>query len=108
VTSQTKAGSQISAPLAVTEPIYDTITEEPEAHSKNTSGDEFETPPGSPVRSKKSPDTISTCSSGEEDLMKEILKEVSVKSDGESIYSSLMKKGKHKRKKSTEKSSQNN
>jgi hypothetical protein len=38
VTSQTTAGSQISAPLAVTEPIYDTITEEPEAHSKNTSG----------------------------------------------------------------------
>ena len=35
----------------------------------------------------------------------EILKEVTVKSDGESIYSSLMKKGKHKRKK--EKTTQN-
>jgi len=87
---------------AVNEPIYDTITEE-----TNISGDEFETPVGSPVLSKKSPDAQSTCSSGEEDLMKEILKEVTVKSEGESIYSSLMKKGKHKRKKSTEKSTQN-
>ena len=66
-----KSAGFVTAPLATNEPIYDTITEEPEAAAKDPSGDEFETPLGSPVLTKKSPDTLSTCSSGEEDLMKE-------------------------------------
>lgn len=81
------------------EPIYDTIKEEPETGDA-LSGEEFVTPVGSPTLPKKSPDTISTGSSAaEEDLMKEILKEMHTKSEGESIYSSLMRKDKKSRKK---------
>jgi len=80
-------------PAGPPEPIYDTITEAPEQ-------EEFSTPAGSPNRSKKSPDTISNGSSAaEEDLMKEILKEMHSKTEGESIYSSLMRKDKKNRKK---------
>jgi len=81
------------------EPIYDTIKEEPETGDV-LSPEEFVTPVGSPTLPKKSPDTISTGSSAaEEDLMKEILKEMHTKSEGESIYSSLMRKDKKSRKK---------
>lgn len=81
------------------EPIYDTIKEVPETGDA-LSLDEFGTPVGSPTLPKKSPDTISTGSSAaEEDLMKEILKEMHTKSEGESIYSSLMRKDKKSRKK---------
>ena len=90
------------APLAsaseVKEPIYDTIKEVPDGEDD----DDFETPVGSPVTPKKVQDfdTRSTTSSGgEEDLMGSILKEVAVKSEGESIYSSLMRKDKKRRKK---------
>ena len=65
-----KSAGSVTAPLATNEPIYDTITEESEAAGKDPSGDEFETPLRSPVFTKKSPDTLSTCSSVEEDLMK--------------------------------------
>lgn len=76
------------------EPIYDTIKEESETGDA-LSPEEFVTPVGSPTLPKKSPDTISTGSSAaEEDLMKEILKEMHTKSEGESIYSSLMRKDK--------------
>ena len=94
---------------SLNEPIYDTITDESNERGRTAAAssfrpssvlspdDEFETPCGSPTF-KKSPDTMSTGSSGaEEDLMKEILKEVTVKSEGDSIYSSLMRKDKHKR-----------
>jgi len=81
------------------EPIYDTIKEVPEL-ADALSPEEFVTPVGSPTLTKKSPDTISTGSSAaEEDLMKEILKEMHTKSEGESIYSSLMRKDKKNRKK---------
>jgi hypothetical protein len=89
-----------AAPLANSseskEPIYDTIKEVPDGEDD----EEFETPVGSPIFAKKPQDfdTKSTTSSGgEEDLMGAILKEVSVKSEGESIYSSLMRKDKKKR-----------
>ena len=79
-----------------TEPIYDTISEVPEP-----SPEEFVTPVSSPVTTKKkSFDTISTGSSAaEEDLMGQILKEMHSKTEGESIYSSLMRKDKKNRKK---------
>ena len=81
------------------EPIYDTISEGPEL-AEIASPEEFTTPVGSPVFKKKSPDAISTGSSAaEEDLMKEILKEMHTKTEGESIYSSLMRKDKKGRKK---------
>ena len=82
------------------EPIYDTISEAPEM-AEITSPEEFVTPVGSPTMpKKKSLDTISTGSSAaEEDLMKEILKEMHCKTEGESIYSSLMRKDKKNRKK---------
>ena len=91
-------------PSADNEPIYDTIGERSSAVSGD---DEFLTPPGSPTLTKKSPDTLSTGSSGAEDdgLMREILREVTTarRPDGEeSIYSSLMRKkdrNKHKRNK---------
>lgn len=80
------------------EPIYDTIKEVPDTVDA-VSPEEFVTPVGSPTLPKKSPDTISTGSSAaEEDLMKEILKEMHTKSEGESIYSSLMRKDKKGRK----------
>ena len=82
-----------------TEPIYDTISEAPELTS---SPDDFETPVSSPVfAKKKSFDAQSTGSSAaEEDFMAEILKEMHTKTEGESIYSSLMrKKNKDKKKK---------
>ena len=82
---------------SLNEPIYDTIQEETDKRASLISQDEFETPLGSPTLTKKSPDTLSTGSSAEEDLMKEILKEVHVKSEGESIYSSLMRKDRKKR-----------
>jgi hypothetical protein len=91
------------SPLPDNEPIYDTIG------GGNGGGgdmDDFLTPPGSPLLAKKSPDTLSTGSSGAEDdgLMREILREVvtAKRGDGEeSIYSSLMRKkdrNKHKHK----------
>ena len=81
---------------AQNEPIYDTINEEADIASP----EEFTTPVGSPVFKKKSPDAISNGSSAaEEDLMKEILKEMHTKTEGESIYSSLMRKDKRGRKK---------
>ena len=81
---------------ALNEPIYDTISEEADIASP----EEFITPVGSPVFKKKSPDAISNGSSAaEEDLMKEILKEMHTKTEGESIYSSLMRKDKKGRKK---------
>jgi len=83
------------------EPIYDTIKEVPDCDEED-----FETPVGSPIgsptMSKKVQDFDSkstTSSGGEEDLMGAILKEVSVKSEGESIYSSLMRKDKKRKKK---------
>ena len=85
------------------EPIYDTISEGPElaAADPGTSPEEFVTPVGSPtLPKKKSFDTISTGSSAaEEDLMGQILKEMHSKTEGESIYSSLMRKDKKNRKK---------
>ena len=82
---------------AQNEPIYDTISEET---ADIASPEEFVTPVGSPVFKKKSPDAISNGSSAaEEDLMKEILKEMHTKTEGESIYSSLMRKDKKGRKK---------
>lgn len=61
------------------------------------------TPTGSPLFGKRSPDTISTASSQEGDLMKEILKEMDVKVQEdpkeEEIYSTLMRKKKNKAKK---------
>ena len=92
-----------TAPLAyikeanASEPIYDTITEEGRS-SIVSPEEEFDTPLGSPTLTKKSPDTLSTGSSAEEDLMKEILKEVHTRTEGESIYSSLIRKDKHRRK----------
>ena len=105
VSPMTSAIQSRAAPLAniretvspsLNEPIYDTITESTKCASV-LSPEEFETPCGSPTTFKKSLDTLSTGSSAEEDLMKEILKEVHVKSEGDSIYSSLMRKDKHKR-----------
>jgi hypothetical protein len=94
-------------PAAHDEPIYDTIGEDPNrsSGSKRSSmlaEEEFLTPPGSPL-TKKSPDTLSTGSSGAEEdgLMREILREVTTRQDGqESIYSSLMRRKdkKHRRK----------
>ena len=89
------------APLANSEskePIYDTIKEVPDGEDE----DDFSTPVGSPIFGKKHQDfdaKSTTSSGGEEDLMGSILKEVSVKSEGESIYSSLMRKDKNRRKK---------
>ena len=64
---------------------------------------DFMTPTGSPLFGKRSPDTISTASSQEGDLMKEILKEMDVKVQEdpkeEEIYSTLMRKKKNKAKK---------
>jgi hypothetical protein len=87
------------------EPIYDTIDGASGSKRSSMLDDDFLTPPGSPLMTKKSPDTLSTGSSGAEDdgLMREILREVVTASrpDGqESIYSSLMRKKdrKHKRK----------
>jgi len=96
------ASAMKRAPLAsgseAKEPIYDTIKEVPDGEDD----DDFITPVGSPVIQKKMSqdfDTKSTTSSGgEEDLMGSILKEVSVKSGEESIYSSLMRKEKRKKK----------
>jgi len=96
------ASAMKRAPLAsgseAKEPIYDTIKEVPDGEDD----DDFITPVGSPVIPKKMSqdfDTKSTTSSGgEEDLMGSILKEVSVKSGEESIYSSLMRKEKRKKK----------
>jgi len=96
------ASAMKRAPLAsgsdAKEPIYDTIKEVPDGEDD----DDFITPVGSPVIPKKMSqdfDTKSTTSSGgEEDLMGSILKEVSVKSGEESIYSSLMRKDKRKKK----------
>ena len=85
------------------EPIYDTIREVPEVAEADTitSPEEFVTPVGSPILpKKKSFDTVSTGSSAaEEDLMGQILKEMHTKTEGESIYSSLMRKDKKNRKK---------
>jgi len=82
------------------EPIYDTIKEVPDGEDD----DDFITPVGSPVIPKKMSqdfDAKSTTSSGgEEDLMGSILKEVTVKSGEESIYSSLMRKDRRKKKRS--------
>ena len=71
------------------------------AADPGTSPEEFVTPVGSPtLPKKKSFDTISTGSSAaEEDLMGQILKEMHSKTEGESIYSSLMRKDKKNRKK---------
>merc|ERR1712110_139823 len=96
------ASAMKRAPLAsgseAKEPIYDTIKEVPDGEDD----DDFITPVGSPVIPKKMSqdfDAKSTTSSGgEEDLMGSILKEVSVKSGEESIYSSLMRKDKRKKK----------
>ena len=98
--SAVRAGRKES--LVQNEPIYDTISEGPEL-AEIASPEEFTTPAGSPVFKKKSPDAISTGSSAaEEDLMKEILKEMHNKTEGESIYSSLMRKDKKGRKKKPE------
>lgn len=87
------------------EPIYDTIGDGSSKRSSSSLGpdDDFLTPPGSPL-TKKSPDTLSTGSSGAEEdgLMREILREVVTSSRGpdgqESIYSSLMRRKKKDRK----------
>merc|ERR1711874_156193 len=97
------ASAMKRAPLAngseAKEPIYDTIKEVPDGED-GEDDDDFITPVGSPVIPKKMSqefDTKSTTSSGgEEDLMGSILKEVSVKSGEESIYSSLMRKDRRK------------
>lgn len=95
--SAMKRAPLASGSEAAKEPIYDTIKEVPDGED-----DDFITPVGSPVIQKKMSqdfDTKSTTSSGgEEDLMGSILKEVSVKSGEESIYSSLMRKEKRKKK----------
>lgn len=90
------------APLASAsesrEPIYDTIKENPVAEDE----EDFVTPVGSPIfpRKQQDFDAKSTASSGgEEDLMGAILKDFSAKAEGESIYSSLMRKDKKKRRK---------
>ncbi len=76
----------------------------PEASSVTSPSteDEFMTPTTSPLFSrKKSPDSVSTASSSEGDLMKEILKEMVDTHQDDSVYNTLMrkKKGKDKREK---------
>jgi len=57
------------------------------------------TPTSSPLFSRKSPDTVSTASSTEGDLMREILNEFGSSVSGDSIYNSLMRKDKKNKKK---------
>ena len=91
-----------------TEPIYDTIRENPlEEKAEATSitsplSEEFVTPTSSPILTRRNSDTISTGSSTDGcDLMKEILKEWQgkTKEEGEeSVYSTLVRKKKNKMK----------
>ena len=89
------------------EPIYDTIRENPlEEKAEATSitsplSDDFVTPTSSPILTRRNSDTVSTGSSTDGgDLMNAILKEMSVKEEEESIYSTLRKKKKNKMSKS--------
>jgi hypothetical protein len=63
---------------------------------------DFVTPTTSPLFARRSPDTLSTASSSEGDLLKEILKEMDVKEEDESVYSTLMRKKKRKQRESKE------
>ena len=97
------------------EPVYEAIKEETKptrpssigladdltASAAGDGGDgEFVTPTTSPLFARKSPDAVSTASSnGDGDLMKEILKEVTVGKEDDALYSTLTrKKNKDKKK----------
>lgn len=82
------------------EHIYDTIKESPEKEvTSPLSLDLFDTPLSSPIIARRSPDTLSTASSSDGDLMKEILKEMDkTKQEEDPMYDTLMRKGKKKKK----------
>ena len=100
----------MNAPSNSSEPIYQTIRENPleekiEASSITSPlSDDFVTPTSSPILTRRNSDTISTGSSTDGgDLMNAILKEMTTKTteEEESVYSTLMRKKKNRLSKST-------